>query len=217
MQEPILLSTAYFPPLEYFSLIAHNPVVMIEKWENFLKQTYRNRCVILGTNGPLTLTVPVLRGSFHKTALKELEIDNRRRWRDHHLRSIISACANAPFFEYYFDLIESVIRKPFRFLIDLNTESLSAVCGAVGIKAEISFTEIYQPQKAAINDYRYLITPKRPSLLKGYHETPYIQVFREKYGFVPRLSIIDALLNNGPGTGALVLRSLENKQLLSAN
>lgn len=209
MQEPILLSTAYFPPVEYFSLIAHNPVVRIEKWENFLKQTYRNRCVILGTNGPLTLTVPVLRGSFHKTALKELEIDNTRRWRDHHLRSIISACATAPFFEYYFDVIECVIRKPFRFLLDLNTEALSAVCGAVGIKAEISFTDIYQPQKAATNDYRYLITPKRPPELKNYSSLPYIQVFREKYGFVPRLSIIDALLNNGPGTGALVLRSLD--------
>ncbi len=118
MQEPILLSTAYFPPLEYFSLIARNRKVRIEKWENFLKQTYRNRCTILGTNGPLTLTVPVLRGSFHKTALKDLEIDNTRRWRDHHLRSIISACATAPFFEYYFDVIEGVVRKPFRFLLD---------------------------------------------------------------------------------------------------
>ncbi len=207
MQQPVILSTAYFPPAEYFSLIAHNPVVRIEKWENFLKQTYRNRCVILGANGPLTLTVPVLRGSFHKTAIKELEIDNSRRWRDHHLRSIISACATAPFFEYYFDAIEGVIRKPFRFLIDLNTEALSAVCGAAGINAEISFTERFQPQEDAINDYRYLISPKRPSSIKDYSDMPYIQVFREKYGFVPRLSIIDVLLNNGPGTLAYLLRS----------
>ncbi len=211
MQEPILLSTAYFPPLEYFSLIARNRKVRIEKWENFLKQTYRNRCTILGTNGPLTLTVPVLRGSFHKTALKDLEIDNTRRWRDHHLRSIISACATAPFFEYYFDVIEGVVRKPFRFLLDLNNEALSAVCEAIGITAEISFTDIYQPQEVALNDYRYLITPKRPSILENYSETAYIQVFRAQFGFVPRLSIIDVLLNNGPGTGALVLRSLESK------
>jgi len=207
MQQPVILSTAYFPPAEYFSLIAHNPDVRIEKWENFLKQTYRNRCVILGANGPLTLTVPVLRGSFHKTAIKELEIDNSQRWGDHHLRSIISACATAPFFEYYFDAIEGVIRKPFRFLIDLNTEALSAVCGATGINAEISFTEKFQPQEDVINDYRYLITPKRPPSIKDYSDMPYIQVFRERYGFVPRLSIIDVLLNNGPGTLAYLLRS----------
>jgi hypothetical protein len=207
MQHPVLLSTAYFPPAEYFSLIADNPVVRIEKWENFLKQTYRNRCVILGANGPLTLTVPVLRGSFHKTAIKELEIDNSRRWADHHLRSIISACATAPFFEYYFDAIQCVIRKPFRFLLDLNTEALEAVCRAAGINAEISFTENFQPQGEAINDYRYLITPKRPSSIKNYSDRPYIQVFREKYGFVPRLSIIDMLFNNGPGTAPYLLRS----------
>lgn len=211
MEEPLLLSTAYFPPAEYFSLIARHRIVRIEKWENFQKQTYRNRCVILGANGPLTLTVPVQRGSFHKTALKELEIDNTRRWRDHHLRSIVSACATAPFFEYYFDVIEGVIRRPYRFLLDLNTEALAAVCKAIGMTTEISFTEMYQQQHDEGNDYRHLITPKRPSSLINYTEIPYIQVFRDKYGFVPRLSIIDMLLNNGPGTGALVLRSLDQQ------
>ena len=110
MGEEVLLSTAYFPPAEYFSLIAHSRKVMIESEENYLKQTYRNRCMILGANGPLALIVPVLRGSFHKTALRDLKIDNSRRWRELHLRGITSAYAAAPYFEYYYDIISRSFR-----------------------------------------------------------------------------------------------------------
>ncbi|MEZ5019530.1 MAG: WbqC family protein [Bacteroidales bacterium] len=109
MSEEVLLSTAYFPPVEYFSVVARSRQVLIEREENYLKQTYRNRCVIMGSNGPLPLVVPVLRGSFHKTAIKDLRIDNSRRWRDLHLRGIRSAYAAAPFFEFYFDIINDVI------------------------------------------------------------------------------------------------------------
>ncbi len=204
----VILSTAYFPPAEYFFLIAHSRKVLIEKWENYHKQTYRNRCRILGANGALTLTVPVLRGSFHKTPLRDLKIDNSRRWRELHLRSLTSAYATAPFYEFYFDAIGAVIRKPFTFLLDLNTEALAAVTDATGITTQTAFTEEYLPEGISTEDYRYLITPKQPSCVDGYKDMPYIQVFSERFGFVPGLSIIDVLLNNGPGTGALLLGSL---------
>ncbi|MFN2313954.1 MAG: WbqC family protein [Bacteroidales bacterium] len=203
----VLLSTAYFPPAEYFSLIAGTRKVIIEKHENYLKQTYRNRCVILGANGPLALIVPVMRGSFHKTALSELKIDNGRRWRELHLRGIRSAYAAAPFFEYYYDAISQVISRPFTFLVDLNTEALIAVCDAAGLSAEISFSGEFIPAGIHKEDYRYSISPKRPSGVGGYSQIPYTQVFSDKFGFTGRLSIIDMLLNNGPGTGALLQRS----------
>lgn len=203
----VLLSTAYFPPAEYFSLIAGTRKVIIEKHENYLKQTYRNRCVILGANGPLALIVPVMRGSFHKTALSELKIDNGRRWRELHLRGIRSAYAAAPFFEYYYDAISQVISRPFTFLLDLNTEALIAVCDAAGLSAEISFSGEFIPAGIHKEDYRYSISPKRPSGVGGYTQIPYTQVFSDKFGFTGRLSIIDMLLNNGPGTVALLQRS----------
>jgi hypothetical protein len=208
MTHAALLSTAYFPPAEYFFLIAHSPKVLIEKWENYHKQTYRNRCRIIGANGPLMLTVPVLRGSFHKTPLSDLKIDNSRRWRELHLRGITSAYATAPFYEYYFDAISAVIRKPFSFLLDLNTEALAAVTDAIGITTEIAFTAEFMPEGTVPEDYRYLISPKQPSPVESYHDRAYMQVFAERFGFVPGLSIIDVLLNNGPGTGALLLGSL---------
>lgn len=208
----VLLSTAYFPPAEYFSLIACSEDVFIEKHENYLKQTYRNRCMILGPNGPLQLTVPVLRGSFHKTPLRELRIDNSRRWRELHLRGIASAYAAAPFYEYYYDMIESVISRKYEFLLDLNEWALRKMCDAAGLEAEISFTDQFIREGTAEEDYRYSITPKRAVSVPGYRALPYTQVFSDRYGFTERLSIIDMLLNNGPGTRALLRRSLENRQ-----
>jgi len=209
MSEDILLSTAYFPPADYFSLVARSRMALIEGEENYHKQTFRNRCVIMASGGPLALVVPVLRGSFHKTAIKDLRIDNSRRWRDLHLRGIRSAYAAAPFFEFYFDLICDVISGNQNFLIDLNQEALSAICDAAGIKADFRYTGHFLPEGSSDNDFRYSITPKKPSGIPGYTFVPYTQVFSQRHGFIPRLSIIDVLLNNGPGTLALLLRSLE--------
>ncbi len=223
MTEDILLSTAYFPPSEYFSLIVRSTRVLIEREENYHKQTWRNRCLIMGPNGPLPLVIPVLRGSFHKTAIRDLRIDNNRRWRELHLRGIYSAYAAAPFFEFYYDMISGVISKPHTFLLDLNSEALDAVCGAIGITAQTCYTDSYEPAGSRENDYRYTITPKKAqagrttevpgknsaSVAPVYKEIPYTQVFGERHGFMPGLSIIDMLLNNGPGTRALLLRSPE--------
>ncbi len=211
MSGGVLLSTAYFPPAEYFSLIAGAHKVIIEKYENYIKQTYRNRCVILGANGPLALIVPVMRGSFHKTALSDLKIDNGKRWRELHLRGIRSAYAAAPFFEYYYDAISQVINRPYTFLLDLNTEALTVVSRATGLSAEILFSGEFIPAGILKEDYRYSISPKRPSVAGGYSQATYTQVFSDKFGFTGGLSIIDMLLNNGPGTGALLRRSLDSE------
>lgn len=204
MTGEVLLSTAYFPPAEYFSLIAGAGKVIIEKHENYLKQSYRNRCIILGANGPLPLIIPVLRGSFHKTALIDLKIDNGRRWRDLHLRGIRSAYAAAPFFEFYYDAIERVISSQFTFLLDLNTEALRVVCEALGLDAQAEYSAEYIPPGIRKNDHRYSISPKGLSCTAGYICKPYTQVFSDKFGFTGHLSILDMLFNNGPGTLVLL-------------
>jgi len=209
MAEELLLSTAYFPPASYFSLIARSTKVFIESEENYHKQTWRNRCLIMGPNGPLPLVIPVLRGSFHKTAIRDLRIDNGRRWRELHLRGITAAYAAAPFFEFYIDIIAGVISKPHTYLLDLNNEGLEAVCTATGLTAQTCYTGCFEPEGSRENDYRYLITPKKELQIPGYRDLPYTQVFGERHGFIPGLSIIDMLLNNGPGTRALLLGSLE--------
>ena len=208
MADELLLSTAYFPPAGYMALIARSKGVLIEREENYHKQTWRNRCIIMSANGPLPLIVPVLRGSFHKTAIRDLKIDNSRRWQELHLRGIVSGYAASPFFEFYFDVIYRVVSRRHTFLLDLNSEALEAVCRAIDIDVPVGYTDHFEPEGTRENDYRYLITPKKPSEIPGYRNLTYTQVFSDKSGFIAGLSIIDMLLNNGPGTRALLLRSL---------
>jgi len=185
MTEELLLSTAYFPPAEWFSLVAHNRRVVIEKHENYHRQTYRNRCIILGANGPLPLIVPVQQGSFHKTAITDLRTDDSKRWRELHLRGITSAYAAAPFFEYYYDMIRDVITTHYSFLIDLNNAAFTAVCEAIGIDSEIRYSDSFVPEGQREKDYRYSINPKKPCMVKGYSDMQYVQVFGERFGFNP--------------------------------
>ncbi|HPT11835.1 MAG TPA: WbqC family protein [Bacteroidales bacterium] len=208
MQEEIFLSTAYFPPSVCFSLTSAAEKVVVERWENYHKQTYRNRCVILGANGPISLVVPVIRGSFHKTAIRDLLVDDMLKWRTIHVRSIISAYAMAPYFEYYIDIIENAINKKCRYLIDYNHNITEQINNCIGLSVPFVFSEEFTPVTGRTNDYRYSISPKIKTPVEGYSEKPYLQVFSDKFGFTPGLSIIDTLLNNGPGTLAILRESL---------
>jgi hypothetical protein len=195
MAGKILISTAYLPPVEYFSLIQNADEVLLEKEENYLKQTYRNRCYILAANGTQALTVPVYLGSFHKTALKDIRIDYSKRWQQVHLRAINTAYRSSPFFVFYFEEIEKIILKNHEFLIDLNTGLTEAIMKILGIKASFSYTAFYTPAGVDDFDFRYSVTPKKRS---GFVSREYTQVFNPYSGFVAGLSIIDLIFNMGP-------------------
>jgi hypothetical protein len=120
MQGDLILSSAYFPPAEYFSLINSAVTVIIEQEENYIKQTYRNRCRILSSNGILILSVPVMKGSSIKTRVKDVTIDYSKRWQQVHLRALVSAYNRSPYFQFYFDDIEKIISGNYEFLTDLN-------------------------------------------------------------------------------------------------
>lgn len=207
MNGETLLSTAYFPPSVYFSILASSESALIERWENYHKQTYRNRCIILGSNGPLILTVPVLRGSSHKTAIRDIELDRSRDWRKQHIKGIVSAYALSPYFEFYFDFIEEAINYNCTYLLDYNYRITEVVNDCIGIKTESHFSEKFTPPENASRDFRYNISPKVKNEMTGYTLKPYTQVFSDRFGFVPGLSILDMLFNNGPGTHALLQRS----------
>jgi hypothetical protein len=197
MEGSYLLSSAYFPPINYISLISRAGTVMIEKEENYLKQSYRNRCIILTSNGPAALSIPVLSGSLHKTPVKDIMIDYSRRWQQIHVRSLMSSYRSSAFFEYYFDLIEKVIVSNSKFLLDLNMLSLEVILNIAGISSPVVYTSVFEPVTENNYDYRYRISPKKkePGIS---HMEEYYQVFNNKFGFVPGLSILDLIFNIGP-------------------
>lgn len=196
MSGKIILSTAYLPPVEYFSQISRAGKVLIEKEENYHKQTYRNRCYILSAHGPQLLSVPVLRGSVHKTRVKEVRIDYSKRWQQVHIRALKAAYGSSPFFQYYFDELEKILVCKNEFLIDLNLLLIEKILSIIKIKAEISYTSEFTPVEGLENDLRYNISPKEES---GFFVRNYLQVFgNEDYRFAHSLSIVDLIFNTGP-------------------
>lgn len=195
MNGKILVSTAYLPPVEYFSVISHAHEIYIEREENYIKQSYRNRCYILSAHGRQLLSVPVYLGSQHKTPLKEIRIDYSKRWQQVHLRALTAAYNSSPYFQYYFENFEKTISRKIDFLIDLNSELTQTVLDILKLKIKLTCTTDFEPAGFIDNDYRYNISPKKQS---QFSVKEYMQVFNNNCRFVQGLSIVDLIFNMGP-------------------
>jgi hypothetical protein len=195
MAGKILVSTAYLPTAEYFSLLSDADEILVEKEENYLKQSYRNRCYVLSAHGPQSLTVPVYLGSQHKTSIKDIRIDYTKRWQKVHLGAIVSSYSASPFFKYYFDDIEKIISLNNEFLIDLNMQLTEAILKMLKIYVKPAYTLHFEPAKDKEYDFRYKLSPKKKS---EYTAKEYLQVFNEGNVFVNGLSVLDLIFNTGP-------------------
>ena len=204
LENSAFLSSAYLAPIQYFTKLVSYNHIYIEYCESYLKQSYRNRAVILAANGPLHLTLPIINGPKAKGPIRDQQLSYDYPWQQTHWRSISSAYNNSPFFEYYADdLAPFFFNKKWKYLIDFNREIQGAVLMAINQKSDIKYTEDYFTEgevPAGIDDYRYSIHPKPQKQIEDGHfcSISYIQVFDEKWGFVPNLSILDLLFNEGP-------------------
>lgn len=202
----VLLSTAYLAPVQYFTKLVSYPNIFIEYCESYLKQSYRNRTIILSANGPLHLTIPVADGPRARGPVRDLRISQDVNWQQIHWRGIWSSYNNSPFFEYYADELAPFFHeKKWQFLIDFNQELQTTILKAMNADVTLlKTTEYFRAGEVpgATDDFRYTIHPK-PQKQTGdphFYQEAYVQVFDDKWGFVPNLSIVDLLFNEGPGT-----------------
>jgi len=205
----ILLSTAYFAPVRYFAKLAVYPEVYIEQHENFIKQTYRNRTVILGANGPISLIVPVEKGREQKIRIKDLRISYDEEWQRNHWRTIFSAYNSSPFFEYYADDLQSFFLKKSKYLLDYNQHITETILEILEIPVTLKLTDDFEHLPENYLNFREKINPKvhKNTLDPEFSAQPYTQVFSEKFGFIPDLSILDLLFNEGPSAHQHLLDS----------
>jgi len=203
MSKNIILSTAYLAPIQYFTKFVEYDKVIIEAHENFIKQTYRNRCKIYGANGEISLSIPVKK-SAPKTLIKELQIDYDTNWRKLHWKSIESAYNSSPFFEYYIDDFLPFYTKKYKYLFDFNTELLIMILENIDISTKIDFTETFFNSEYEMDDFREQIHPKKKNIDKNFKIIEYTQVFQSKHCFIPNLSIVDLLFNEGPNASIIL-------------
>jgi hypothetical protein len=195
MPGKILLSTTYLPPVEYLARMLKAGEALIEREENYLKQSYRNRCYILSAGGKQLLSVPVLLGSVHKTLIKDIRIDYSKRWQQVHLGALASSYNSSPYYLYYYEIIERIILISHKYLLDLNMDLLLAILEMLNTDTKVSYTTEFKSVTEGDDDFRYRINPKKKS---DYSAKKYLQVFNTADGFVPGLSIVDLIFNTGP-------------------
>ena len=196
MKQTVYIATAYLGPIQQYAKMVQYPVVYLECCENYVKQTYRNRCTIAAANGPLSLSVPIIKPDSLKCLTKDIRISDHGNWRHLHWNALCSAYNMSPFFEYYADDFAPFYEKRFTFLLDFNEQLRELICSLLDITPDIRQTETYD--STVSHDFRESIQPRHPLPDPDFTPRPYYQVFQEKFGFQPNLSIVDLLFNMGP-------------------
>jgi hypothetical protein len=202
----VLIETQYLPSIAYFSSLYGARTILVERHENYVKQSYRNRCQLVDASGRRDITIPVVHTS-GKTLITEVRIDYSQKWVNNHWRTIQSAYGKAPYFEYYADDLHDILYSKTALLYDLNMRLLSMCLKALRYDATVSETTLYAKTDGnGVLDLRNAIDVKNPASLNGiFTPVPYAQVFGSS--FVENASIIDLIFCVGPEAARTVRNS----------
>lgn len=206
-----LLSSSYFPPIQWMQKLHRYGRVIVEQHDNFCKQTYRNRCLIATANGVQALTVPIERYDGAKCPMCDIRISDHGEWRHQHWNAIVSAYGESPFFVYYEDDIRPFFERKWEYLVDFNMAITHKLCELLDVQPNIQLSSEYIDAEALqarlsseggaevrVDDFRDAIRPKRPLPDTDFTPHQYYQVHTLRQGFQPNMSALDLLMNEGP-------------------
>lgn len=189
-----LIHPTYFPNVVHFAAMLNADDVYFEVCDNYQKQSFRNRTEIYAANGKLALTVPVSYTQKNRQRYKDVKIANDDNWQLQHLKSLQSAYSMSPFFEFYIDDLIPLFGKQYKFILDLNLECFKVLSDCLQLNLTINKTRTFEKEVEDKTDFRALVRRNYNVDNLEY----YTQVFTEKHGFIPNLSILDLLFNEGP-------------------
>ena len=201
----VLLPLFYLPPISWFSVfLQHDAEVTLEQFENFPKQTYRNRTVIYGANGKLALIIPVLHNG--KKTINEIEVSQRENWQKLHWKSIKNAYQSSPYFEFYEDQLAQIFTFETQSLFQFNFNALQIIQKILKTEKAYSLNEEFTKTPAEV-DFRNKFSAKKES---EFEMEEYYQTFSDKLGFEKDISILDLICNKGPES-LTYLRNVQSK------
>jgi len=195
----ILLHPSYFGSIAQYVALIHAKEVQFENCDNYQKQTYRNRTNIYGANGALTLNLPILhtkKGT--KQLYRDVKIEHQFNTLQIHWKSLESAYRTSPYFEFYEDELAPLFEGKPTYILDFNYQCMGFILDNLQLELNSSKTSEYIASPVDFDDYRFLSNPKNKDI--GHNFETYIQVFESKHGFIPNLSILDLLFNQGPNS-----------------
>ena len=201
METIVYLSSAYLAPIEYYTKLLTYDKIYVEQYDHYIKQTYRNRCHIAAPDGVLALSVPTVKPDSLKCPLRDIRISDHGNWRHLHWNALESAYNHTPFFEYYKDDFRPFYEQKYEFLADFNEALCRLICSLIDFAPHIERTTAYHmASEHEPDDFRERIHPKKEYRTEdpSFYPVPYYQVFQERLGFLPNLSIVDLLFNMGP-------------------
>jgi len=181
--------------MAHFVAMVNAEEIQFEMDDNFVKQTYRNRAYIYDANGKLALNIPVTHSQKNRQKYRDVKIFNAEKWQSLHWKSLLSAYRTSPFFEFYEYELQPLFEIKTDFILDFNLKCFEVICDCLQLELNITETKVYQNKVEGINDFRFLVNAKKEP---DYQFDTYTQVFNDKHGFIPNLSILDLLFNEGP-------------------
>lgn len=198
MQTTLVIDNQYFPCISYLKMLCAYPLVQLEYYENYQKNSFRNRCIIAGSNGLINLSVPLVNGRDQKIPYRLLKIDYSQNWQMQQWRTITSCYRKAPFFEYYAHTVEALIFQQHTLLFEKNRSILEWLLKVFKLSVTLENTGTYIPvYPQNVTDARNSLQPKNYQQHAA-NQSPYFQMFQDRIGFHPNISVLDLLFCAGP-------------------
>jgi len=202
----IVAELQYFPPITFVSTLYKETYVYLDVYEIYRKMSFRNRCLIAGAQGIISLSVPLKDGRNQQLPVNEVLISDTENWQARHFKSIRSAYNRSPFFEYYQHELAVIYQKRFVKLAEWNLCCLNWLKEKMGWPVEIRLTEkVILYGTDGMDDRRNQVLPKN---YNEWNPVKYRQSFEERTGFLPNLSVLDLLFNTGPSAAGLLRNSI---------
>lgn len=192
----LIFDIQYFPSIIFYKISYNSTNIVFEQCESYQKMSFRNRCLIAGAEGPIGLSIPLVGGRGQKCLTRDVRVAEGP-WQAQHWKTIVSCYNRSPWFEYYRDGLEALFRKKVGFLVDWDLCCFEWSLQALGITRQVRVTDSYRPAYGPEEgiDWRGRILPKDR---EQWGEVPmYRQVFEDRTGFIPNLSILDLLFCEG--------------------